>query len=120
MHSVLNTFFQAPVSGEEKKRRLHERIAGSSLTLFLTLRLTFSTAAERAGKKQPSQYILTVEQMVENDYPVPSYLADVFEKQDGWIETPQAHTNTMSEPQPVLAIDCEMARTFICTSSVER
>jgi len=31
MHSVLNTFFQAPVSGEEKKRRLQERIAGLSL-----------------------------------------------------------------------------------------
>jgi RNA exonuclease 1 len=28
MHSVLNTFFQAPVSGEEKKRRLLERVAG--------------------------------------------------------------------------------------------
>jgi RNA exonuclease 1 len=31
MHSVLNTFFQGPVSGEEKKRRLLERIAGPSL-----------------------------------------------------------------------------------------
>ena len=28
MHSVLNTFFQTPVSGEEKKRRLQERVAG--------------------------------------------------------------------------------------------
>ena len=95
MHSVLNTFFQAPVSGEEKKRRLQERIAGSyPITLFLALRLTFSTTTERAGKKQPSQYLLTVEQMVENDSPVPSYLADVFEKPDGWIETPQAPTDT--------------------------
>jgi RNA exonuclease 1 len=32
MHSVLNTFFQTPVSGEEKKRRLLERVAG----LFLS------------------------------------------------------------------------------------
>lgn len=27
MHSVLGTFFQSPVSGEEKKRRLIERLA---------------------------------------------------------------------------------------------
>ncbi len=32
MHSVLNTFFQAPVSGEEKKRRLRERVAGLYLS----------------------------------------------------------------------------------------
>jgi RNA exonuclease 1 len=31
MHSVLNTFFQAPVSGEEKKRRLIERVTGPPL-----------------------------------------------------------------------------------------
>ena len=31
MHSVLNTFFQAPVSGEEKRRRLRERIIGPFL-----------------------------------------------------------------------------------------
>jgi hypothetical protein len=36
MHSVLNTFFQAPVSGEEKKRRLQERVNGlSSLRISL-------------------------------------------------------------------------------------
>ena len=37
MHSVLNTFFQAVVSGEEKKRRLVERVAGLFLSpqLFL-------------------------------------------------------------------------------------
>ena len=34
MHSVLNTFFQAPVSGEEKKRRLQERVAGLFLSLL--------------------------------------------------------------------------------------
>ena len=32
--------------------------------------------------------------MVENDYPVPSYLADVFKMLDGWIETPEAPTDT--------------------------
>ena len=34
MHSVLSTFFQAPVSGEEKKRCRLERISGSCPHLF--------------------------------------------------------------------------------------
>src|ERR1700761_7162835 len=34
MHSVLSTFFQTPVSGEEKKRRMQERISGSCVCLF--------------------------------------------------------------------------------------
>ncbi|KAI0249691.1 hypothetical protein BJV78DRAFT_1283805 [Lactifluus subvellereus] len=75
MHSVLNTFFQEPVSGEEKERCLQERIA-----------------AERVENKDRTQYLLTVEQMIQNDYPVPSYLADVVKKPDRWIETPQAAT----------------------------
>ncbi|KAI0266318.1 hypothetical protein BGY98DRAFT_1191446 [Russula aff. rugulosa BPL654] len=94
MHSVLNTFFQTPVSGEEKKKRLRERVA-----------------AERSAKKDPTQYILTVEQMVENDYPVPSYLADVFSKPDGWIETPEADPDAKPGTQSVYAIDCEMCLT---------
>ncbi|KAH8999593.1 hypothetical protein EDB86DRAFT_2908694 [Lactarius hatsudake] len=93
MHSVLNTFFQTPVSGEEKKRRLQERIS-----------------AERTQKKNPAQYILTTEQMVENDYPVPSYIADVFTKSEGWIETPQAAVDAESSHQ-VYAVDCEMCIT---------
>ncbi|KAI0286382.1 hypothetical protein BC826DRAFT_1049111, partial [Russula brevipes] len=94
MHSVLNTFFQTPVSGEEKKRRLQGRIE-----------------AERTGQRDPSRYLLTVEQMIENDYPVPSYLADVFTKPDGWIETPQPATDTDSGAQSAYAIDCEMCLT---------
>ncbi|KAH9055829.1 hypothetical protein EDB83DRAFT_2293073 [Lactarius deliciosus] len=93
MHSVLNTFFQTPVSGEEKKRRLQERIS-----------------AERTQKKNPAQYILTTEQMVENDYPVPSYIADVFTKSEGWIETPQATADAEGSHQ-VYAVDCEMCIT---------
>jgi hypothetical protein len=48
--------------------------------------------------------------MVENDYPVPSYLADVFSKPDGWIETPEADADAKPEVQLVYAIDCEMVR----------
>ncbi|KAI9432797.1 hypothetical protein H4582DRAFT_2083191 [Lactarius indigo] len=82
MHSVLNTFFQTPVSGEEKKRRIQERIS-----------------AERTQKKDPAQYLLTVEQMVENDYPVLR-----------WIETPQAAADADGSYK-VYAVDCEMCMT---------
>ncbi len=46
------------------------------------------TEIDRA-KKDPTQYLVTVEQMIENDYTVPFYLADVFSKLDGWVETPE-------------------------------
>ncbi|KAN0141760.1 hypothetical protein V8E53_000222 [Lactarius tabidus] len=93
MHSVLNTFFQTPVSGEEKKRRIQERVS-----------------AELTQKKSPTQYLLTVEQMVENDYPVPAYLVDVFQKSEGWIETPQVSADAEGPPT-VYAVDCEMCMT---------
>jgi RNA exonuclease 1 len=60
--------------------------------------------------------MLTLEQMIENEYPIPSHMADVFEKPEGWVETPAP------APEPLLnvgaekamptiyAIDCEMVR----------
>ena len=54
--------------------------------------------------------------MVENDYPVPSYLADVFSKPDGWIETPEADPDARPGALLVYAIDCEMARALCCLS----
>lgn len=39
MHSVLSAFFQTPVSGEEKKRRILERVAcRSSLMTTIGIR----------------------------------------------------------------------------------
>ena len=75
--------------------------------LCSSLRSFTCTAAERTQKKNPAQYLLTIEQMVENDYPVPSYLADVFTKSEGWIETPQV-TAEAEGSHTVYAIDCEM------------
>ena len=69
--------------------------------------------AERALTKNPAQYKLSVEQMVDNDYPVPSYLADVFEKPPGWVETPQQPDADDSTIPRIYAIDCEMV---ICSS----
>jgi RNA exonuclease 1 len=54
--------------------------------------------------------------MIENDYPIPSYMADVFEKPPGWVETPEpAHVSILSNPSErekanIYAIDCEMVR----------
>ena len=73
------------------------------------------TAVERTQNKTPTQYLLTMEQMVENDYPVPSYLADVFQKPEGWIETPQVAPDAEGS-HTVYAIDCEMVLLRQCRS----
>ena len=62
------------------------------------------------NKTDPTQYLLTLEQMIENDYPIPSYMADVFEKSTGWMETPQLAENESKWNQKIYAIDCEMVR----------
>ena len=51
--------------------------------------------------------------MIENDYPIPSYMADVFEKPEGWVETPQPAANELKTDQKIYAIDCEMV-SVIC------
>ncbi|XP_006457267.1 hypothetical protein AGABI2DRAFT_79294, partial [Agaricus bisporus var. bisporus H97] len=103
MHSVLSTFFNGPVSGEEKKRRVTQRLQC----------MLFSNNFKRDGQRVPSQYMLTLEQMIENDYPIPSYMADVFQKPTGWVETPQPEeiTGKNRPKQQIFAIDCEMCMT---------
>ncbi|KAF9050462.1 ribonuclease H [Panaeolus papilionaceus] len=93
MHSVLSSFFNGPISGEEKKRRMTMR-AQSEIT-----------------KDNPSQYLLSLEQMIENSYPIPSYMAGVFEKPPGWVETPAPNPNENKWKQKIYAIDCEMCTT---------
>lgn len=59
--------------------------------------------------------------MIENDYPIPSYMADVFDKPDGWVETPQADPESVlllpqeKQRSRVYAIDCEMVRCCLCS-----
>ncbi|KAF9559202.1 hypothetical protein CPC08DRAFT_743127 [Agrocybe pediades] len=93
MHSVLSSFFTGPVSGEEKKRRLTQRVQSET------------------NKADPTQYVLSLEQMIENDYPIPSYMADVFEKPTGWLETPQPAENESKVDRKIYAMDCEMCLT---------
>ncbi|TDL16847.1 hypothetical protein BD410DRAFT_901803 [Rickenella mellea] len=100
MHSILSAFFHGPVSAEEKRRR----------ALAISEQGASSTAKNDSG---PESYVLTPEQMLENEYPVPRYMADVFEMQDGWVETPESSstTTTTTERAKVYAIDCEMCQT---------
>ena len=70
---------------------------------------------ECVNKNDPTRYLLTLEQMIENDYPIPSYMADVFEKPLEWVETPEPKATTagykLGNPK-VYAIDCEMVFGF--------
>ncbi|KAH9009286.1 hypothetical protein EDB85DRAFT_1881695, partial [Lactarius pseudohatsudake] len=65
MRSVLDTFFHSPVSRGVEKRRIQERISGSYLCIVHLPR--------------PTQYLLTIQQTIENGSPIPLYLADVFQ-----------------------------------------
>jgi len=81
------------------------------LQAFRSISITHtSTLLAEPNKTDPTQYVLTLEQMIENDYPIPSYMADVFEKPAGWVETPQPAENESKWNQKIYAIDCEMVR----------
>ncbi|KAG5636152.1 hypothetical protein H0H81_008983 [Sphagnurus paluster] len=74
MHSVLSAFFHGPVSGEERNKRIAQRLI-----------------SENVKNHDPAQYLLTLEQMIENEYPIPSYMSDVSQLPEGWLETPEPH-----------------------------
>ncbi|PFH47268.1 hypothetical protein AMATHDRAFT_152547 [Amanita thiersii Skay4041] len=105
MHSVLSAFFHGPVSVEERRKRAVQRQLSESIM-----------------NKDPVQYMLTLEQMIDNDYPIPSYMADVFERPPEWVETPApsktivppSHDTSQRlgiPPRKIYAIDCEMCET---------
>ena len=117
MHSVLSTFFQGPISGEEKKRRTTQRLHGVYSVYIYIFRFFPQRSTAEILKDSPAQYLLTLEQMVENEYPIPSYMADIFQKPPGWVETPEPQNQaeaslhskgTMGRQQTIYAIDCEM------------
>jgi hypothetical protein len=84
IHSVLNTFFHAPVSGE-KEMHLKEPIAGAFLFCILFVDNPHTTA-ERAGNKNPKLFLLIVEQMAENGHHV-SFLSRRRDWQAGRVHT---------------------------------
>ena len=66
----------------------------------------------------PAQHALSVDQMIENDYPVPTYMADVFQYTPEWKETPNPEQPLVATTlkagimpaRKIYAIDCEMVR----------
>ncbi|KAH8114295.1 hypothetical protein DFH11DRAFT_1727273 [Phellopilus nigrolimitatus] len=101
MHSVLGAFFQGPVSADERKRR------------------TVASRRRRVDTKDPSVFVLTPAQMVENEYPLPSYLRDASggreagssnEDGEGWAETGKPEDDETGVAD-VFAVDCEMCLT---------
>jgi RNA exonuclease 1 len=71
--------------------------------------------------KDPALYTVSLEQMIENEYPIPSYMADVFQKPPGWVESPQAPAESLLAPEDtkpkLYAIDCEMASHLLLFAS---
>nr|XP_018265795.1 uncharacterized protein I303_02169 [Kwoniella dejecticola CBS 10117]OBR87953.1 hypothetical protein I303_02169 [Kwoniella dejecticola CBS 10117] len=111
LHSVLNSLLMSPIPDTLKKqkheeaRQLAEAATSSDIPPFL--------------------YLLTPHQMIDNDYPLPSYISPSDnpiipgldlntlpesgnKRDDPWVETPQADTSPGDGKWPVLAIDCEM------------
>jgi RNA exonuclease 1 len=72
-----------------------------------------TNVAEKLMSKDPAQYLITLEQMIENDYPIPSYMADVFTKTEGWVEVPEQRDPPVGMRRKVYAIDCEMVCSFL-------
>lgn len=116
MHSVLSSFFTGPVTGEEKKKR--QSLRAQCRFIFSITHYSFSSIFLIADsvKTDPTQYLLTLDQMIENDYPIPSYIAEIFQKPDGWLETPKPADNESSWGQKIYAIDCEMVSGWLCVS----
>jgi RNA exonuclease 1 len=80
MYSALSTVFQGPISGEEKKT--HRSPTSLYALLFPTEYPVTPPLVARAVDKDSSSYLLSLQQM-------PSYTADIFDKADGWVATPQ-------------------------------
>jgi RNA exonuclease 1 len=79
---VLSTFL-GPISGEEDIR------SPTSPYVLFPLANTPPDAAPCSRTRFRQGYLLSLQRMIETDYPIPSYVADVFDNPDGWVETPQ-------------------------------
>lgn len=110
MHSVLGAFFQLPITAEERKRRTMEGLKGGYLQLALT-----SVLISRSDTRTPSdvlRYVLTPAQMLENEYPLPTYISESLGQAtplgSGWRETPKPTNDDFVDNPPVYSVDCEM------------
>ncbi|KAG0198979.1 hypothetical protein BGX28_007647 [Mortierella sp. GBA30] len=94
--SPTNTLLNVPLSNSEKVKREKEKQSNKA-----------------AKEKKPENYMLSLEELRESDFPIPRYLdANVLELQQGWIETPKLPKTTLTPPPKIMiAMDCEMCRT---------
>ncbi|KAG0331116.1 hypothetical protein BG000_011192 [Podila horticola] len=97
IYSPTNTLLNVNLSNSERARRDAER----------------KRASESAEKKPAEFHMLTLDELKDSDYPLPTYLSPESELQEGWIETdrPTSNSDAPSPPKKLLAMDCEMCRT---------
>ncbi|KAF8948955.1 hypothetical protein BGZ47_000630 [Haplosporangium gracile] len=96
IHSPTNTLLSVPLSNSEKMKREKEK-----------------KAAKSAKNRKPENFMMTLEELRENSFPIPHYLdPSLPELKDGWKETAKLAKTTLSPPpKKMLAMDCEMCRT---------
>ncbi|KAG0259957.1 hypothetical protein BG011_002233 [Mortierella polycephala] len=96
IHSPTNTLMNVPLSISEKAKREREKKNNKP-----------------AKVRKPENYIMTLEELRENDFPIPRYLdSNAPELGEDWIETPkQPKATLMPPPKVMVAMDCEMCRT---------
>ncbi|KAG0006807.1 hypothetical protein BGZ65_003354 [Modicella reniformis] len=95
--SPTNTLLNVPLSNAEKTKRDNEK------------------KNQLGGRMKPENYMVSLEELRENNFPLPSYLdtkGEAPELPEGWIETPKQTKTTLTPPPKVMiALDCEMCRT---------
>jgi hypothetical protein len=80
----------------------------NNLDLYVSLTNNWITD-EHQTSWSVSDFLLTQEQLIENEYPLPSWLSEASQLEDDWLQIPEfrEHDDPGSEPR-VLALDCEM------------
>ncbi|KAG0222198.1 hypothetical protein BGW42_006805 [Actinomortierella wolfii] len=94
IHSPVATLLHVPLSNSEKLKR--------------------ETAKLKIGaeKKKPEYYMLSLSDLKEAEFPLPSYLGNNDPLEQGFIETPKLPKKTLNPiPKKMLAMDCEMVKT---------
>ncbi|KAF9581656.1 hypothetical protein BGW38_001247 [Lunasporangiospora selenospora] len=93
-----STLLNVPLSNSEKMRRQHEM-----------------KKKNETMKNMPSEnYMLTLHDLREQDYPLPTYLDSSVTLAENWMETSKPTTlPDPPSPKTMIAVDCEMCRTTV-------
>jgi hypothetical protein len=78
-------------------------VACASLQSVLSLIL----AQQHTAPTRSIRHRLSLENMLVDEYPTPSYLADILLMPERWVEVPLRHAIPMQFPR-ILSADCEM------------